>query len=483
MVMNSLVGPRLVESRLQGLYDLARRLLATEAGDASLEQVATSALELLMGDNALLAVREGSDLSYRVLRNWQPDDLESRRGRLSTTIVEAALERGDTMLVRDAAVDERFQEAPSVLSLGIRSVLVAPLRTSAGSHGALYVERSGKTEPFDDDDLAVFEQIVELADGLLSSQIDQAHSAPLPSLPWSGEPTRDPAWRRDLEVLARVAVTDLPVLIEGPTGAGKELVARSLHAASARASGPFVALNCGELSEGLFEAELFGHRRGAYTGASRGRAGILMTADAGTLFLDEVGELPLSLQPKLLRVLQEGEVRPVGSDATVALDVRFVTATNRDLVAEVEAGRFREDLYFRLNAVKSRVPPLSDRRVDVLPLVRFFLVGGGAGHRRLTRALEERLVTFAWPGNVRQLENEVARMLAVAAPEEALDVVHLSEEVQRGDPRAALPDPEEVERQLVEAHLLMSGGNKSQAARTLGITREGLRKRMLRLGM
>ncbi|MCA9708102.1 MAG: sigma-54-dependent Fis family transcriptional regulator, partial [Myxococcales bacterium] len=225
---------------------------------------------------------------------------------------------------------------------------------------------------------------------------------------------KSPAMRRVFDQIERVADTDASVLIAGDSGTGKELVARSIHERSRRHEGPFVALNCAALPAGLVESELFGHVRGAFTGAQRARDGLFVQARGGTLFLDEIGELPLEMQPKLLRALQERRVRPVGGTEEIELDVRLVTATNRDLPARVDAGEFREDLLYRIDVVRLELPPLRLRGRDVLLLAQAFVERYAAQFERQVRGLEpaaaELLLGYDWPGNVRELENLLHRL-------------------------------------------------------------------------
>jgi two-component system, NtrC family, response regulator HydG len=242
--------------------------------------------------------------------------------------------------------------------------------------------------------------------GTLQNGLDAAGEA--------GVVGRSATIRAVLDVLFLAAPTDATVLIEGETGTGKELVAKALHRLSRRSRAPFVAVNCAALPESLVESELFGHAKGAFTGADRMREGRFRQANGGTLFLDEIGEMPLSLQAKLLRVIQEGEVQPLGMDQTQNVDVRVIAATNRKLDELVSAGKFRSDLYYRLNVVPLQLPPLRDRREDIAPLAAHFL--GSAG-RRFTPAAMATLERYSWPGNVREMENLIQR-LAVLKPAE-----------------------------------------------------------------
>ncbi len=294
------------------------------------------------------------------------------------------------------------------------------------------------------------------------------------------------------QVLARIAPADCNVLIEGPSGTGKELAARAIHALSPRRAKPFLAFNCGSFSEDLIANELFGHEKGAFTGADSSRAGLLEAAQGGTLFLDEIGDMPLSMQVKLLRVLQERELLRVGGTRAIPLDARVVAATARDLKAAAAQGAFRQDLYFRLNVVTLNLPPLSERRSDIPLLAYHFL-------HRLSRRMGKRvrgfspeamalLEGYAYPGNVRELENIVERAL-VLAQEEVIRPSHLPPDLAElrlrkyQEPNRSLPTLEEVERDYVRLVLERCGGSRTQAARLLGMDRAALWRRMKKFNL
>ncbi len=290
---------------------------------------------------------------------------------------------------------------------------------------------------------------------------------------------RSPPMQQVCDTLEQAAMTDVPVLITGDTGTGKELVARAIHQRSGRRDEPLISVNCGAIPETLFESELFGHRRGAFTGAHQDKPGRFAVAEGGTLFLDEVGEIPLSNQVDLLRVLEEKVFNPVGSNSPVTSNVRLIFATNRNLEAEVQAGRFREDLYYRINVVPVRLPFLRDRREDIPLLVETFLDQLCLLHRkkrkRLTPDAMQSILNYAWPGNVRELKNVVERIV-VTCPDEEVETERLPSRVRAAKPeleeltfplRSSLAD---VEKQLITQTLRHVTANRKQAAEILGIS-------------
>ncbi len=301
---------------------------------------------------------------------------------------------------------------------------------------------------------------------------------------------QSPAFRALMETLRQAAAAHATVLLVGESGTGKELAARALHELSPRASGPFVAVNCGAIPETLLEAELFGVEKGAFTGALARREGRFERAHGGTLFLDEVGELSLSAQVKLLRVLQEGEIERLGGSGPITVDVRVVSATRRELPREVAEGRFREDLYYRLNVVEVRIPPLASRREDVPLLADHFLRRFAAKNAKPLRGLSaealQALEDYAWPGNVRELEHAVERAVVLARGE-VLEVGDFPESVRTGPRGAAgqvvipIGTPmEEVERRLIHETLRHTGGDKTMAARLLGIAARTIYRKLER---
>ena len=307
-----------------------------------------------------------------------------------------------------------------------------------------------------------------------------------------------PPMRRLLDLIVRVGQKDVTVLLSGESGVGKDVCAFALHAHSRRADRPFIRFNAAAIPSELAESELFGHAKGAFTGAQAARQGFFQQADKGTLFIDEIGDLPLGMQAKILRVLQSGEVQQVGG-RTETVDVRLITATNRDLAAEAKAGRFREDLFYRLNVVPMRVPPLRERPEDIEPLVATFVRAYseryGMGTVEVEPALLDALNSHAWPGNVRELENTVARLLAIA-PDERLSLAlwrTLAEphSVVAGSPAVGDPGPshplrarvEAFERSIIAEQFDSAGKNQSETARRLGVSRPALIEKLHKYGL
>jgi len=328
------------------------------------------------------------------------------------------------------------------------------------------------------------------------ASLDELDARPAPARP--ALVARSPAMRAVLELAARAMRSHATVLVTGETGTGKELLARAIHDGSTRRTGPFVAVNCAAFPDTLLESELFGALRGAYTGADKDKKGLFEAAEGGTLFLDEIGETSPSLQAKLLRALQEREVRPLGAARARRIDVRVVAATNRSLVDEVAGGRFREDLYWRLAVFHVAVPPLRERREDVLPLAEHFLRRHGARDGkpgcRLAPDAADLLLLHDWPGNVRELENEMQRALALVEAGETIGALALSDRLRgalapvaetRTVPGAETPRAQmtRLEAWVIRRALAAHGGRRAATARALGVTREGLYKKMRRFGI
>lgn len=332
------------------------------------------------------------------------------------------------------------------------------------------------SKPIDLDELKV------AIEDALSTSFDTsvAGDQAVPPLP-AGFVCESPALRRVVETVAIAAPSDVPTLITGASGTGKELIARLLHEWSSRSKQPLVTANCAALPESLAESELFGHVKGAFTGASADRLGLFRSASGGTLFLDEIGELPLHLQPKLLRALETNEVTPVGSDKPVGIDTRFIAATNRDLSDDVRVGRFREDLYYRINVVELSLPSLDQRREDIIPLARHFANEYAGRPVRLSPRATQNLLTHSWSGNVRELRNAIQRACLLCRGDVIMPE-HLPVTIGERSTDAALNTDtarlSDVERATILATLDECNGNRTHAARKLGISRRTLIKKL-----
>lgn len=489
--------------------------LTDVASGTSREQAIVRLLQQLCAfcgaERALLAV---SDAEGRPARAWAVD--------LDGFTLDSALARFDPELLQrtaEASAPLYQRDIPTVGGRGSRLAMATP-GAALERRAVLLLEHRFRSAAFDgisNEELARFAILAGIAARLAPSAVERdgraepTSSKPLDAgpvaqavgdttaLPASG-PRRDfpyivgesRALRAALVKLETAVDSDLPVLIYGETGTGKELFARALHEHGARSRAPFVALNCAAVPEALFESELFGHARGAFTGAERARPGLIARAEGGLLFLDEMAELPLVRQAALLRVLESRRYRPVGSDEERPFDVRIVAASNRPLDAEVTRGKFRQDLLFRINVLELRVPPLRERAEDIPLLVRAFLNRTSTAVVIAPDAMSA-LTRYDWPGNVRELEHQIQRLSALGV--RRIELAHLPRALRAGGARRAraetAPDARVTPRAVVpldlraevERALLQAEGNITHAAQALGLTRHGLKKRMLRLGL
>ena len=410
----------------------------------------------------------------------------------SSSAVKACLEAGKAVLWADAGPSDAPLEGPSIIRGGIRSILVAPMRDPDNRiEACLYLHRTGQGDPFGELERKAFERFTQsLGRVLTAARRHQEDRMALESFQASDSAGLLAASALMQGVVAqarRFSNANVPVLVLGETGTGKELLARLVHRSSPRRNGPFLAVNCAAIPASLMEAELFGHEKGAFTGATGERQGLFESATGGTLFLDEIGELEPQLQAALLRVLQEKTIRRVGSSTERTVDVRVVAATHRDLERMVDENRFRRDLLFRLNVACVRIPPLRDRHEDILPLARLFVQRAatefGLEWNGMSRSAEKSLLRHAWPGNVRELENRMQRALLEAGGAR-LEAEHFGFDEDRPTEVGTLQEAREgAERVAIQKALARAGGNLTQAGSILGVDRKVLRDVMKRLGM
>lgn len=485
---------------LRLLYGIAQRLLEFHDYGDLLATILDATIEGLGADRGCVLLHENGVFRAVVARNYGSDALSRTEAEFSTSIAGNVVRSGRALLLGDAANSESFGGFASVRNLSLRSVLCAPLVNSDEVFAIIYIENREFRNSFTERKRELLDEICLLTAPRIRTAVamEDAKRRASGVTAFLGDSdgilTADSGMAAVLDMVHRVAPTDLPVLIQGETGTGKELIARALYRHSSRTHGPFVVLNCAALPATLIESELFGYVRGAFTGAHRDRIGVFGSAHLGTLFLDEIGELPLELQPRLLRALQSGEFTRLGSTQPEVVDVRFIAATNLDLKQEVEKGRFRSDLYFRISSVTVKLPPLRSRRHDLHLLVEHFLnVYSRRFGRQAPRLGDEALAlltSYDFPGNVRELEGEMARLAAICTPGSVISADALSENIQRDPRKPAQPNVhippmslDDMERLLIRSVLESTGGNRSHAAEILGVTREGLRNKIHRLGL
>ncbi|MEZ6017820.1 MAG: sigma 54-interacting transcriptional regulator [Planctomycetota bacterium] len=522
-----------------------------------LRSIVDSAISLVGGERGFVLLHDGrreeesrpagearaavdvSKMSVSVARSFDQTDIVVPRTRLSLGIARKVVDEGKGLLSLDASEDDRFDGMASVEDLRLRSVMCLPIRSGGRTEGVLYIDNRLQYGAFGEHDLELMELFagqasiavnnarlvaelrernarleasrrqIEALNGELGRKVrDQGSELAVVRRALDRERGRydygnlvgaSDSMHRIFQQLDRIVESDLPVLIHGESGTGKELIARAIHYNGPRKARPFVTENCAALPDTLLESELFGHVRGAFTGAYKNKKGLLEQADGGTLFLDEIGDMSAAMQTKLLRVLQEGEFRVLGSDRIVKVDVRVLAASHRDLEEMVRDGTFREDLYYRIAVLSVQLPPLRERRDDIPLLAEHLLARAARDAARnlpvLPHEVMAALVAHDWPGNVRELENEMRRIIVLAKDEVRLE--HLSEVVQegrtkegavkgtavvleQGDIRGAVAD---LERRSIEAALAQAGNNKSRAADALGISRFALQRKLLRYGL
>ena len=502
---------------LAQLYEAQKEISAAGDVDEVLDAVAAAVFRFLSrATHVTLALREpGEDGRYQASSRYVPMGTRVRdAGRaadaipITRSVFKKVVRERAAVLAADARRD--VGETAARMAAQILSTIGVPLWQGDEILGVLQADNRAAQGIFKETDLEVLALLAQTASqgfvraGLVGrlrvaeerQRNENTYLKAREERRRGGIIGESKAMKEVFDLLRKVVATRVTVLIEGETGTGKELVASAVHYESPRRAKLFVAQNCAALPENLLESELFGHKKGSFTGATDDKKGLFELAHGGTLFLDEVGEMPLSLQAKLLRVLQEGEVRPIGAARPRNVDTRIVAATNRDLEAEVREGRFREDLFYRLKVFPIRLPPLRERREDIPLLAGHFLRRYAEEFGRRVdgfgQAAMEQLQAYRWPGNVRELENEVQRLVIQLEDDPIVKPQHLSARVRdaegslidRVKPKGALKEKiQALEMEILREALADHDGNKSQTAKTLGITREGLHKKLKNYGM
>jgi transcriptional regulator with GAF, ATPase, and Fis domain len=497
-------GPRSISAELAGvrkLFAFSEKLIGRRDLDQLLETMLDDVIDLTHAQKGFLLLLEGAEAqaaepddgapkpqlagdrkpAIRAARNVRKEAITDVHGGISDSIVRQVIESGRPVIVSDALADTTFGRSDSVIAMKLSSVMCAPLLSQGQVIGALYVGNDKIKHLFERTQLELLSIFASQASLLLQNAMllnalraDKAKLvAELHDKRFGEIIGACPSMLEVFRKLQKVASTDISVLITGETGTGKELIAKEIHRRSPRQNGPFVTINCGAIPENLIESELFGHVKGAFTGAVASRPGKFQAADKGTLFLDEIGELPLNLQVKLLRALQERVVFRVGDSRPEKVDIRIVAATNRNLDEEIRVNNFREDLYYRLNVVNIWLPPLRDRGDDVLIIAKVLLSKYAdelaSAVKGFSPAALAAIKKYTWPGNIRQLENRIKKALVLC--EKTL----LSAEDLDLGPQAETPimplekAKEEFQRRYVLEALERNNGNRTQTARDLGV--------------
>ena len=466
---------------MEKLEAFSEKLYGITDIEALLGTLMDDIIELSRADKGFLILMDGDTPRVRVARNLDRKTLEENEVAFSDSIVQKVMAAKRPIIVADALHDREFSGSTSIINLRLCSVMCAPLLTRGNMVGLIYVGNDNIVNlfrPYQLDTLRVFasQAALIISNALLVNelQLDKKRlEQTLIDLRY-GEIIGSCSSMRDIyKKIDKLAKTDISVLITGETGTGKELIAKEIHRRSNREKGPFITLNCGAIPENLLESELFGHVRGAFTGAVATTVGKFEAADGGTLFLDELGEMPASLQVKLLRAIQERQIVRVGESRSRTVDIRILAATNKDLGQEVKDGRFREDLFYRLNVVNLHLPPLRERGEDVVLIANYLL-------KRYTREFSSRvkgfntesarqLKRYEWPGNIRELENRIKKAIVFSdgplIMPDALDF--------RGDDfRAILPlgdAKENFQRDYINEVLRLNSGNRTKTARDLDV--------------
>ena len=503
-------GAREREGWLETLVEVVRLVNSSRDFEEVLRLTLEGAMRVMEAEAGSLILWDQlkDELVIKVASGPKGQEAQNQRFPMDKGIAGQVFQTGEPKIVSDVRQDEHFFEnMDQKTGFMTQSILAVPLRIKEEILGILEVINKRTGGCFDEGDLLPLTTLADLvaiaidntgayAELRLENQRLQAR------LDLEGAIFgRSAAMWPIVQQLERVAQRPVTVLLRGETGTGKGVLAREIHARSPRRDQPFVQVNCGALPESLWESELFGHKKGAFTGASQDKEGLFEAADAGTIFLDEIGNTPLELQTRLLHVLQEGQIRRVGETQVRKVDVRLITATNRDLEAAVKEGAFREDLFFRLNVFPMVLPPLRQRTEEIPSLLDYFIEKynhelAGKVEGVAPEALQV-LMAYAWPGNIRELENLTTRLIVMVEAGN-ISLEHLPPEIQQVDYRAtAVPQHQpptatreapprvlaDIERAQIEQVLGEAGGNQSQAARLLGISREQLRYRLRKYGI
>ncbi|HKX12087.1 MAG TPA: sigma 54-interacting transcriptional regulator [bacterium] len=531
----TLTTPTLDIAAYEKIFEISKRILAQMNLDRLLDLILDEAIQLSGAERGFVVLLKQDGLEVQSARNMDKESLKKAREKVSTSIIREVTQSRLPVLTLDAGEDAKLKGAESVHRMKLRSILAVPLNSGDGVQGVIYLDNRFASGVFQENHakvVAVFADQASLAltharlldenrqrqkeletnqklilrlnkalEERVADQEQELEKVKLQLESQDGDAPRadkyheiigeSHAMKEVLKTMDRIIESDVTVYIHGESGTGKELIARALHFNGPRKSRIYVSTNCASYSETLLESELFGHVRGAFTGAERDKKGMFEYADGGTVFLDEVADMSVGMQAKLLRVLQEGEIRPLGSNKTTKVNVRILSATNKDLGEMVKQGKFRKDLFYRLNVVRLNLPALRERREDIPALVDFFMkknkMGIPPNFLSIEPAAVKALMTYEWPGNIRELENEINRALVMGKGEIVKDLLsdavrekyEFDEEMMRDlnlDRQVSSFEKRIIDRALQEAQ-----GNKVKAAKLLGISRFTLHQKIRNL--
>jgi transcriptional regulator with GAF, ATPase, and Fis domain len=463
------------------LYEFSERLVHQRDLGELLDALMDAVIEITNADKGFLVLMEGDTVDVKVARNLKRENIADAVSQLSDSIVAKVVKTRRPVIISDAMHDGEFAAAKSVMQLKLSSVICVPLLDRGRLLGLIYVGNDSIIDLFQQDTMKVItvfaaQASLIVANALLLNELrieNRRLGERLEQQRFGEIVGTSPPMQQVFRKVEKIAATDISVLITGETGTGKELIAREVHLRSPRATKPFITINCGAIPANLLESELFGHVKGAFTGAIANKLGKFQAADGGTLFLDEIGEMVLELQVKLLRAIQERIVIRVGDTRPEPVDIRIITATNRDLEKEIAAGRFREDLYYRLNVVNVHLPPLRDRGEDVLVIARYLLSRYAREYDSKVRGLSPNATVAIrkhnWPGNIRELENRIKKAIVLCES----TVIGPDDLALTGD---VLPQiltlqdaKDKFQREYINEVLALNNGNRTKTARDLGV--------------
>ncbi|MCH7761879.1 sigma 54-interacting transcriptional regulator, partial [candidate division TA06 bacterium] len=484
------------EDQLKTLYEASQVINSILDLKTLLRKVMDLVINLLKAERGVLLLKENGDLRVAAGKNMDNTTIRDA-SELSESILNQVSKEGTSIISTDACMDPRFQKRESVILNNIHSLLCVPLITQKQVIGTIYVDSRISSHLFTDEDQTF---LISLAN-LIAVAIENArfHDRLRQESHHLRREVKDLFSNKKIigtskkmedlrNLIEQAASSDSTVLIQGETGTGKELVARAIHYQGQRGSQNFIPLICGSVPEGLLESELFGHKKGSFTGATSDEGGIFEAATGGSIFLDEIGDAPLTVQVKLLRVLEEGEIRRVGEATPRRVDVRVICATNKNLAREVEEGRFRQDLFFRINVILISLPPLRERKEDIPLLAQHFLTlyneKSGKELKGLTSEAMDYLLKYLWPGNVRELENYIERAVVIAEKETITPRdIYPALKIHQPASLSLTQSRMEAERSRIEEALARAGGNITRAAKELGLHRQQLQRVMKRLNL